>query len=209
MRIWKENLEFIENVNIKGLSYKKIMEEDAVSKKKKYLFIAYIIAFLVVVSSLTTYSFLTTSPERIKADEKKSTEEVSKKVEGDTSVNTGESNENPFNEEVAIPLAETVLQQYIHAMSHQKVEAEEKWSFYKMTDDRIQFLLDQLEVEDYEHEDLYRTILLKWQEDDLSSVDDDHNEIWNLQGGTVGEATGILTNEEENQYLQKQKSEKR
>jgi Family of unknown function (DUF6241) len=185
------------------------MEEDAVSKKKKYLFIAYIIAFLVVVSCLTTYSFLTTSPERIKADEKKSTEEASKKVEGDTPVNTEESNKNPFNEEIAIPLTETVLQQYIHAMSHQKVEAEEKWSFYKMTDDRIQFLLNQLEAEDYEHEDLYHTILLKWQEDDLSSVDDDHNEIWSLQGGTVGEATGILTKEEENQYLQKQKNEKR
>jgi hypothetical protein len=185
------------------------MEEDAVSKKKKYLFIAYIIVFLVVVSSLTTYSFLTTSPERTKANEENSAEKTSEKVEGASSIDAGESNEDPFNEEVATPLTEVVLQQYIHAMSHQKVKAEEKWSFYKMTDDRIQFLLNQLEVEDYEHEDLYHTILLKWQEGDLSSVDDDHNEIWKLQGGTVGKATGILTKEEENQYLQKQKNEKR
>jgi hypothetical protein len=209
VRTLKENSISIENVNIKGLSYKKIMGEGNVSKKKKYLFIAYIIVFLVVVSSLTTYSFLTTSPEPTKANKENSVEKASEKVEGDLSVDTGGNSGNPFNEEVAIPLTEIALQQYIHAMSHQKVKAEEKWSFYKMTDDRIQFLLNQLEVEDYEHEELYHTILLGWQEDDFSSVDDDHNEIWSLQGGTVGKATGILTKGEENQYLQKQKNEKR
>ncbi|OAT81578.1 hypothetical protein A6P54_12450 [Bacillus sp. MKU004] len=116
---------------------------------------------------------------------------------------------NPFEEGVKTPLKETLMQQYIHAMSHQKVEAEEKWSFFKITDDRIGFLLNQLEVNKYKNEDLYRSILLKWKEGDFSDAASHHNAVWRLQQGTIGKATGNLSAKEEEVFLQKQTKESR
>ncbi|TYR75228.1 hypothetical protein FZC79_10710 [Rossellomorea vietnamensis] len=119
------------------------------------------------------------------------------------------STKNPFGEPFLSPINEKVMQQYIHAMSHQKVEAKQKWSFYEMTDERILYLLGELDKGDYEHEQVYRDILVKWQEGNFSEVDHDHNEVWTLRGGTVGAAKGILSSEEEQAYLRKQRSEKR
>lgn len=57
---------------------------------------------------------------------------------------------------------------------------------------------------DLVHEDVYTDILRKWQKKNFNEVDQDHNSVWNLQGGTVGEATGILTEEEEKDYVNQQ-----
>jgi hypothetical protein len=94
-------------------------------------------------------------------------------------------------------------------MSHQKVEADKKWSFYQLTDERILYLLGELDKGDYKHEQVYREILTKWYEGDFSEADYDHNEIWNLQGGTVGEAEGLLSEGKENKYIENQKTEQR
>ena len=40
---------------------------------------------------------------------------------------------------------------------------------------------------------------------DFSQVDQDHNTVWRLQGGTIGEATGILTPKEEQAYIESHK----
>jgi hypothetical protein len=45
-------------------------------------------------------------------------------------------------------------------------------------------------------------ILNRWAEGDFSRADKDHNAIWNVQGGTIGEATGVMSPEEEQQYLE-------
>ncbi|WP_053071828.1 DUF6241 domain-containing protein [Ornithinibacillus contaminans] len=109
---------------------------------------------------------------------------------------------NPFGHPGdATDLTDTIYQEYIHGMSHQKVEAEEKWGFYGIHPERINWLLESLEVVELEHEDVYREILEKWQQGDFSTADDDHNAIWTLQGGTVGKATGVLSAEEEQSYI--------
>ncbi|MEY2196187.1 DUF6241 domain-containing protein [Neobacillus sp. BF23-41] len=51
-----------------------------------------------------------------------------------------------------------------------------------------------------DHSDLYIGILEKWQVGDFSKAVSDHNKIWELQGGSVGEATRLLTKEEEAEY---------
>lgn len=117
--------------------------------------------------------------------------------------------ENPFEKKVKTPLNEKLMQQYIHAMSHQKVQAEEKWSFFKITDERIDFLLNQLQVNKYEHEDLYASILNSWKDGDFSEAVKHHNSIWKLQDGTIGEATGLLSSKAEEAFLQKQNKESR
>ena len=116
---------------------------------------------------------------------------------------------NPFGEPFLSPINEGVMQQYIHAMSHQKVEADKKWSFYEMTEERIDYLLAELDKDNYKHEDVYREILLKWKDGNFTEANHDHNEVWALQNGSVGRAEGLLSSEEEQAYLKKQKTEKR
>lgn len=109
---------------------------------------------------------------------------------------------NPFGEETEQQdLTDKHFQEYIHGMSHQKVRANKKWGFYKITEERITWLMEGLEKIDVAHEEVYESILTKWEKGDFSTADDDHNAIWNLQGGTIGKATGILTPEEEQAYL--------
>ncbi|MFL8936280.1 DUF6241 domain-containing protein [Rossellomorea oryzaecorticis] len=116
---------------------------------------------------------------------------------------SGESSaENPFGEDVKTPLSEKLMQQYIHAMSHQKVAAKEKWSFFEITDERLAFLQNQLEVQQYKNETLYADILSSWQSGDFSNAVSQHNAIWNLQDGSIGEATGLLSPKEEEAFKQ-------
>lgn len=109
---------------------------------------------------------------------------------------------NPFGEGKKIKeLSDIMYQEYIHGMSHQKVEASKKWGFYEIHPGRITWLLEGLDKVELNKENIYRDILGKWKNDNFSSVDDDHNTIWSLQNGTVGRATGILSAEEEQVYV--------
>ncbi|WP_411675014.1 DUF6241 domain-containing protein [Cytobacillus kochii] len=46
-------------------------------------------------------------------------------------------------------------------------------------------------------------MLDKWSKGDFSNVDNDHNYFWSLQNGTIGKATGILSPEEEEAFIEK------
>lgn len=110
--------------------------------------------------------------------------------------------ENPFGESKAHRhLRDGDYQNYIHQMAHQKVIADVKWGFIEITEERIDWLLKGLQETELEHEDVYRDILERWATDNFGQVDQDHNTIWRLQGGTIGEATGILSPEEEEAYI--------
>lgn len=109
--------------------------------------------------------------------------------------------DNPFGSNNAM-LAEDELLTYMHGMSHQKVIADEKWIHYQMTNERIQFLISVIEAGSYENSDLLLEILNRWKEADFTKADKDHNAIWQLQGGTIGKATGVMSNEEEKRYLE-------
>ncbi|WP_336990225.1 DUF6241 domain-containing protein [Bacillus infantis] len=102
-------------------------------------------------------------------------------------------------------MEELAVQQAIHDMSHQKVKAENKWGALQITPDRISRLIYVVEANEmnYQHSDLYLDILKRWSEGDFSSAARDHNSIWKLQGGTVGEAKGLLSEKEEQKYIEK------
>jgi hypothetical protein len=137
------------------------------------------------------------------------TSEGAETVSGEKEEENESGLSNPFEENVKPPLSESLLQQYIHAMSHQKVHAIEKWSFFKITEERILFLLNQLEVNSYKNESLYREILLSWKEGDFSDAASHHNAVWALQDGTIGKASGLLSPKEEDTFLQEQNKESR
>lgn len=109
---------------------------------------------------------------------------------------------NPFGESTSMSeLITSEYNEYIHGMSHQKIKAEKKWGFYEIHPSRIQWLLEGLAQSNLDHEAIYLEILQKWDDGDFSEVDYDHNQIWEIQGGTVGKATGILSLEEEQEYI--------
>ncbi|WP_148955124.1 DUF6241 domain-containing protein [Bacillus sp. P14.5] len=178
------------------------------SKSKKTALFILIFLLLGTVSAGSIYTYFSEQGNREMTNDANTQGDAAEEYTEEETQNET-STENPFGEPFLSPIDETVMQQYIHAMSHQKVEAKQKWSFYEMTDERILYLLGELDKGDYEHEHVYRDILVKWQEGNFSEVDHDHNEVWSLQGGTVGAAKGILAPQEEEAYLNKQKREKR
>ncbi|PPA71857.1 DUF6241 domain-containing protein [Jeotgalibacillus proteolyticus] len=112
---------------------------------------------------------------------------------------------NPFNGKVTKEeAADYQIQDYIHGMSHQKVKAKEKWGYYEIHPVRIQWLLEAVEESNNissGNAATYKAILQRWESGDFSQVDKDHNTIWRMQDGTIGEATGILTPEQEQKYI--------
>lgn len=144
--------------------------------------------------------------DRIDKNTVSSSQVVSKESTSTTIQNTSSSvvevmTENPFDRQNS-DLTDDEILKYIHGMSHQKVIAKEKWIHYEMTSERIQFLISVVKSGSYENGELYLDILNRWAEGDFSRADKDHNAIWNVQGGTIGEATGVMSPEEEQQYLE-------
>ncbi|NIK12755.1 DUF6241 domain-containing protein [Alkalibacillus almallahensis] len=110
---------------------------------------------------------------------------------------------NPFGDiHSQTELPENKVKDYIDHMSHQKVEANEKWGFYLITDERIKWMIEAIQENDYKHGERYMHILRAWERDDFDRVDEQHNFIWEMQAGTFGKATGVLSLEEEMNYLE-------
>lgn len=86
------------------------------------------------------------------------------------------------------------VQNVLHRMSHEKVIADEKWGErIEMSEENIKkmsWIIEENKDRLIRYE-TYREIIDKWMEGNFKSADDDHNTIWNIQGGTVGKATGV------------------
>ena len=133
------------------------------------------------------------------------TEPVTTAAEGVGEEENGESEvetASAVKTEFPLEMAEEEIQNTIHAMSHSKVYAVEKWTHLEPNQERIDRLLDVIESnqDGLNESDLYMEILKRWQAGDFSQAVSDHNEIWKLQGGTIGEATRLLSKEEEGEY---------
>ncbi|MCQ6275676.1 hypothetical protein JMM81_11975 [Bacillus sp. V3B] len=123
--------------------------------------------------------------------------------DGGTFIEIQEERTESIEAELPKDISEEQVQQIIHNMSHQKIRAEDKWGFTPLTLERVERLLEVVNANQYEQADLYLDILNRWKEADFSQADRDHNAIWRLQNGTIGEATGLLTIEEEQELIKK------
>lgn len=131
----------------------------------------------------------------------------SKKMSESSILQIDEKNKQPVEKEFPMNMSEYDIQVVIHAMSHQKVKAEDKWTSILMTPERVNRLLEVVSVKVQRFEKngpLYLEILQRWASGDFSKVDQDHNAIWQLQGGTVGQATWILTEQQEEDFIAEQ-----
>lgn len=102
-------------------------------------------------------------------------------------------------------MTELTVQDLIHSMSHQKVKAKQKWGrVILITQEKVATLIKIVETNynKYEHSDIYLDILNRWYANDFSKADKDHNAIWKLQNGNIGDATGLLNAVEELEYIE-------
>ncbi|MDF2904088.1 MAG: hypothetical protein K0S25_1726, partial [Bacillus sp. (in: firmicutes)] len=113
--------------------------------------------------------------------------------------------ENTIENEFPMDMTELDVQTAIHMMSHQKVLADQKWGAIPLTSERVTRLIQVVDANsgEYENEDIYWEILSEWNKGFFVNIVYAHNAIWDLQDGTVGEAYGIASPEEEMEYIQK------
>ncbi|MGE7688101.1 DUF6241 domain-containing protein [Lysinibacillus sp. NPDC097214] len=111
-------------------------------------------------------------------------------------------------EELLYPdnLIEHKVNEAIHSMSHQKVEAKVKWGHTQITQAKVDRLLAISKESNYKFKELYISILERWSKGDFSHAVEDHNAIWELQGGeesrNSGKAIRLLTPAEEQAYIE-------
>jgi len=129
---------------------------------------------------------------------------VQKSADGQSVIKMDDPNSQEIEKEFPMNMKEDEVMDAIHKMSHQKVESSKKWGAIPLTPGRVNQLLKvvQKNEENYVNSSVYLDILERWSKGDFSSVDKDHNKIWNLQGGTVGKAVGILSAEDEKKYIE-------
>ena len=129
---------------------------------------------------------------------------VQKSTNGESVIEIDDSNSQEIEKDFPLDMTEAEVMETIHKMSHQKVKADKKWGAIPLTHARVNQLLKVVHKNEnhYENSSVYKEILERWAKGDFSTVDDDHNRIWNLQGGTVGKAVGILSVEDEKAFIE-------
>lgn len=92
----------------------------------------------------------------------------------------------------------------MHLMTHQKIQADEKWGAAPMTPITTARLVETLEKHPEYDPELLRVAKM-WAANDFSEIDAQHNYLNTLLQGTVdeGHATGIATLEEEKEFVLK------
>ncbi|UTR10056.1 DUF6241 domain-containing protein [Evansella sp. LMS18] len=95
----------------------------------------------------------------------------------------------------------------IHHMAHQKIRAEQKWGAVPLVEDTVDQLYEVVSENDYPRKEFLLQIIGEWKEGDFRFIDHHHNEVWEIQGGTVGKAYGILDPAEEWQFIEQEFSD--
>lgn len=124
--------------------------------------------------------------------------------EGKQVIEESFNNEAVDEEVITGNVTDLKIQSILHKMSHQKIEADQKWGSLEITKTRLKYvstLIDENKA-DLTHYETYRDILERWLVGDFSRADQDHNTIWKLQDGTIGKATGVLNEAEEAAFIE-------
>ncbi|EOO14333.1 MULTISPECIES: PRK06770 family protein [Bacillus cereus group] len=94
----------------------------------------------------------------------------------------------------------------MHRMVHQKVKSSDKWGFIEMTNKEIRSAKNAVESStNFKYKAKLLSTLERWEKGDFSQTVEDHNFLWEIQGGDTGKATERLSPEEEKQYVKETK----
>src|SRR5690606_39022000 len=113
--------------------------------------------------------------------------------------------ERSGTEEEDADMTEVDLQILLHQMTHQKISAGKKKGAVEMTQENIDglLLIVQANKHLYKHGPFYEDTLTEWQQGDFSNAVTVHNTIWDWHKGTVGRATGLMSAEEEQEFVER------
>ena len=100
-------------------------------------------------------------------------------------------------------LEEHEILEAMNYMTHQKIKADDKWGYVLMDERNIETVKNGISNSDSDNKEILNSIIEKWENDDFSKVDQDHNIILDLQNGTIGKAYDILTPEQEQEIIDK------
>lgn len=126
--------------------------------------------------------------------------EVSSEEALETSVKKMEGLE--FAQSIPEDASEAAVMAMMHKMTHQKVIASEKWGIIQMNQESISKAKQLLLASDFNSKEELLEIISRWEKGQFDQVDNDHNFIWELQGGSIGRATGILSDEQDQQFIE-------
>ena len=128
-----------------------------------------------------------------------------REVSADTDTDTASAETDETNGEQTADMEEGKLQTYLHQMTHQKIVADKKRGAIEMSEENIANMLKIVKEnkEHYRHGDFYEETLVAWQNGDFSNAVTVHNTIWNWHNGSVGRATGLMSAEQEAEYVKK------
>ncbi|MDW0118730.1 DUF6241 domain-containing protein [Sporosarcina thermotolerans] len=170
--------------------------------KNKKIFIPLVIVLLAVVAY---FMFIQWNKEILIIEEKPGVPNLEDDGIVKPVIEVSEERKIPVEVELPLSMHELAVQEIIHAMSHQKVKADGKWGFLPLTQERVQRLIEVVETNEskYDNASIYLDILNRWAENDFSNADKEHNIIWEMQSGTIGRAYGVLSYEEELEFIQK------
>ncbi len=89
----------------------------------------------------------------------------------------------------------------MHKMTHQKVKAKDKWGAIPMIPETIDKVLTIIEASDFKQKYELKNIVSGWQKGEFDNIVEDHNYLWGLQRGTIGQAYGTLNKTEEETFI--------
>lgn len=93
------------------------------------------------------------------------------------------------------------IQTALHEMAHQKTKADQKWGYIFITQERIESLLEIINSNDVAQKSTYVDILERWKQGKYEKVDAEHNKIWKLQSGNLGEGKGVMSEKEQKELI--------
>ncbi|WP_394119824.1 DUF6241 domain-containing protein [Planococcus donghaensis] len=131
------------------------------------------------------------SSKSAQVSDEKALEESTQKMEG-----------LEFAQSVPNDASENALWAMMHKMTHQKVVASEKWGLIRMNEESIGKAEEILLSSDFNSKENLLEIIERWKNGQFDQVDDEHNFIWGMQGGSIGRATGILSEQQEKEFIE-------
>ncbi|MBE7104443.1 CTP synthase [Bacillus cereus] len=93
------------------------------------------------------------------------------------------------------------IQTALHEMAHQKAKADQKWGYIFITQERIESLIEIVNSNDLVQKNTYVDILERWKQGKYEKADADHNKIWKLQSGNLGEGKGVMSQTEQKELI--------
>jgi hypothetical protein len=76
----------------------------------------------------------------------------------------------------------------MHEMANTKIVADQVWGEIDITQERVDALISEISLSDFEDKEILLKTLSNWKNNDFSNAVAEHNYLWEKLNGTVGEA---------------------